>query len=63
MPEPSMTPREPDATLSLSAELMDGMWTIYAIDGEKRTTLGAGSLGSGIMFPVRLLDRLTSEPS
>ncbi len=57
-------PPEPDATLSLTAELLAGVWTLYALPANgERQALGAGPSGSGIMFPVKLLDRLVSEPS
>ena len=55
---------EPEATLALTAELIAGVWTLYALpqQGEQQM-LGAGPSGSGISFPVKLLDRLVSEPS
>jgi len=55
---------EPEATLSLTAELIAGVWTLYALPQQgERQMLGSGPSGSGIMFPVKLLDRLVSEPS
>lgn len=54
---------QPDATVSLAAERVEGLWTLYAIDGDKRTEIGAGPVGAGIMFPVKLLERAVSEPS
>ena len=58
------TPREPDATLSLTAELVGKVWSIYANPQQgERQMLGSGPSGTGIMFPVKLLDRLVSEPS
>jgi hypothetical protein len=48
---------EPDATLTLSAERLSGMWTLYLVNGAQKTSLGAGTPGSGIMFPVMQLER------
>ena len=57
-------PPKIDATLSLTAELIGGLWTLYGIPVQgERQALGSGPSGSGIMFPVKLLDRLVSEPS
>lgn len=55
---------EPDATLALTAELIGGMWTLYALPQQgERQAMGSGPSGSSIAFPVKLLDRLVSEPS
>jgi len=58
------TQPEPEATLSLTAELIGGMWTLYALPAQgERQMLGSGPAGSGISFPVKMLARLVSEPS
>lgn len=50
-----------DATINLTAECVAGVWTLYALPAVgERQMLGAGTAGSGISFPVKLLERLTS---
>lgn len=58
-------PDQPDAIVNLTAELRGAMWTLYGIpvSGGERQTIGSGPVGSGISFPVKLLDRLSSEAS
>lgn len=53
----------PDATIPLKAERVGNMWTISAVpdDGFAPVVLGAGSSGSGVMFPTVLLDQLVAK--
>lgn len=54
---------DPDATIPLKAERTGNMWTVSAVpdDGMPLVVLGAGSSGTGIMFPTVLLDQLVEQ--
>lgn len=55
-------PDTPDATVTLTAERKDGVWSFYAVpdgahSGADRLGLGSGPAGSGVMFPVRMVEQ------
>jgi hypothetical protein len=52
---------EPDATVSIVAERVDGLWTLWCVpdtahSNADRVQLGSGPVGAGLLFPVDMLD-------